>query len=251
MDKRWSFVYTGFEPEKEKLRETLCTLGNGYFATRGAAPEASADDVHYPGTYLAGGYNRLTTEVAGRTVENEDLVNLPNWLPLTFRIEGGAWFDLRKVEVIAYTQELNVKQGLLIRTVRFQDSDGRRTTLTSRRFVHMRSPHLAGLETTLTAENWTGRLEIRSALDGRVVNAGVERYRELNNKHLVPQETGTVGKDGIWLKVETANRVSRSLRPRGQACSLTAMPSRQTEVPSLSRSTSRKGLRATSRRAVR
>ena len=204
LDKRWSFVYEGFEPEREKLRETLCTLGNGYFATRGAVPEADADDVHYPGTYVAGGYNRLTSEIAGRTIENEDLVNLPNWLPLTFRIEGGDWFDLRKVEILHFRQELNLKHGVLLRTVHFRDSEGRRTTLKSRRFVHMASPHRAGLETTLTSENWTGRLEIRSALDGRVVNAGVERYRQLNNKHLVPLETGTVGKDGIWLKVRTS-----------------------------------------------
>jgi trehalose/maltose hydrolase-like predicted phosphorylase len=45
--------------------------------------------MHYPGTYLAGGYNRLVSEVAGRKVENEDLVNMPNWLPLTFRIDDG------------------------------------------------------------------------------------------------------------------------------------------------------------------
>ena len=47
-------AYEGFDPEREGLREALCTLGNGRFATRGAAPEARADDVHYPGTYAAG-----------------------------------------------------------------------------------------------------------------------------------------------------------------------------------------------------
>ena len=41
----------------------------------------------------------------------------------------------------------------------------------------MADPHLAGLETTVVPENWSGRLEVRSALDGRVTNAGVERYR--------------------------------------------------------------------------
>ncbi|MGH2590817.1 MAG: hypothetical protein ACRDGW_08470, partial [Actinomycetota bacterium] len=50
----WLLVYEDFVPEREGLREALCTLGNGYFATRGAAPEAAADDVHYPGTYVAG-----------------------------------------------------------------------------------------------------------------------------------------------------------------------------------------------------
>ena len=85
----WKLVYTGFEPAVESLREALCTLGNGYLATRGAAEECEAGDIHYPGTYLAGGYNRLHTKVAGRIVENEDLVNMPNWMPLSFRPEGG------------------------------------------------------------------------------------------------------------------------------------------------------------------
>ena len=29
------------------------------------------------------------TDIAGRTVENEDLVNVPNWLPLSFRVADG------------------------------------------------------------------------------------------------------------------------------------------------------------------
>jgi trehalose/maltose hydrolase-like predicted phosphorylase len=66
----WQLLYDAFDPGGEPLREALCTLGNGYFATRGAAEEAHADDLHYPGTYLAGGYNRLQTEVAGRMIEN-------------------------------------------------------------------------------------------------------------------------------------------------------------------------------------
>jgi alpha,alpha-trehalase len=199
----WKLIYESFEPGHEGLREALCTLGNGYFATRGAAEEAEADDVHYPGTYLAGGYNRLQTDIAGRVIENEDLVNLPNWLCLTFRPEGGDWFNLRRVEILAYRQELDLKQGLLARHVRFRDRDGRETTLVSRRLVHMAAPHLAAIEMTLRPENWSGRVEIRSAIDGRVINAGVERYRQLSSKHLEPRQTSEVGEDGILLVVET------------------------------------------------
>jgi alpha,alpha-trehalase len=86
----WQLIYEGFDPDQEGLREALCTLGHGHFATRGAATYAAADGVHYPGTYLAGGYNRLQSEINGQVIENEDLVNLPNWLPLTFRIVPGA-----------------------------------------------------------------------------------------------------------------------------------------------------------------
>ncbi|MDZ4278081.1 MAG: glycosyl hydrolase family 65 protein [Dehalococcoidia bacterium] len=200
----WSFIYEDFQPAQERLREALCTLGNGYFATRGAGEESDADDVHYPGTYVAGGYNRLTSHVQGREIENEDLVNFPNWLPLTFRIDGGGWFDLRNVELLDYRQELDLKQGLLIRRITFRDAQGRRTSLAGRRFVHMKNPHLAGIELTVTAEDWSGRIEFRSALDGRIVNAGVERYRQLNNRHLEPLEAGTAGADAVWLKVRTS-----------------------------------------------
>ena len=200
----WSFVYEGFNPDEEGLREALCTLGNGYFATRGASPEAEADDVHYPGTYLAGGYNRLQTDIAGRTIENEDLVNLPNWLPLTFRIDGGEWFHLMTVDVLAYRQELDMRHGILVRAIRFQDKHGRATRLMSRRLVHMGDEHLAALETTLVAENWTGRVEVRTALDGRVVNAGVDRYKGLRNRHLEPLELQEIGQDSVYLKVQTS-----------------------------------------------
>ena len=61
----WTFGYEGYEPHNEKLREALCTVGNGYFATRGAAPESKAGQVHYPGTYAAGVYNRLVDNVSG------------------------------------------------------------------------------------------------------------------------------------------------------------------------------------------
>jgi alpha,alpha-trehalase len=199
----WSLVYEGFDPRNEGLREALCTLGNGYYATRGAAPEAEADGVHYPGTYLAGGYNRLRTEIAGRVVENEDLVNLPNWLPVTFRIPGESWFKLKDVEILSYRQKLDLKRGVLLRTLRFRDEKGRESRLEERRLVHMANPHLAGLELTLIPENWSGAVEFRSALDGRVVNSGVERYKRLNSKHLQPLETDEINEDCILLKVET------------------------------------------------
>jgi len=199
----WRLVYSGFDPDEEKLREALCTLGNGYFATRGAGPEAADDAIHYPGTYLAGGYNRLKTEKVGRIIENEDLVNMPNWLPLNFRFENSDWFDLAEVQVLEYCQELDIRSGVLLRTIRFSDDRKRVTRLIERRFVHMNRAHLAGLETTLIAENWSGKVEFRSALDGRIVNNGVKRYRDLNSVHLTALETAHPAEDIVFLKMET------------------------------------------------
>ena len=213
----WSLVWEEFAPDQEGLREALCTLGNGVFATRGAAPEAPADDVHYPGTYAAGVYDRLQTDIAGRTVENEDTVNLPNWLVLTCRSDGGEWLDLRKVDVIDHRQELDMRTGMLTRAFRFRDGEGRVTHVRQRRLVSMAEPSLAALETTIVAENWSGPMQIRSAVDGTVTNSGVGRYRSLRGDHLVPVSSNAVGPESIAVVVETRTsriRIGVSARTR-------------------------------------
>ena len=199
----WSLVYEGFDPPREGIREALCTLGNGYFATRGAMAGAVADDIHYPGTYLACGYNRMGTNIAGRVVENEDLVNFPNWLALKFRIANEDWFDARTVKILSYRQELDLRRGMLLRTIGFEDGQGRRATLKERRLVSMSDMHLGALELALTSENWSAKVTVRSAIDGRIVNGGAKLYHKFNNKHLEPVAGEVVGEDGVYLLVRT------------------------------------------------
>jgi trehalose/maltose hydrolase-like predicted phosphorylase/beta-phosphoglucomutase-like phosphatase (HAD superfamily) len=213
----WTLAYDSFDPARQGLREALCALGNGYFVARGALPEAEADGVHYPGTYVAGLYDRARTEIAGRTVENEDLVNVPNWLPLRFRVAGGDWFDAQQADVLEHRFELDLRQGTLTRHLMWQDAEGRRTSMVQRRLVSMKDEHLAGLETTFTAENWSGTLEVRSGLDGRVVNAGVKRYRDLNPRHLQVLGQAEVDTETVDLQVETTQshvRVALAARTR-------------------------------------
>ena len=215
MEDDWKVIYEDWSPKKQPAREALTTLGNGYLATRGAAEEADAGGPHYPGTYLACGYNRMTSDVSGRKVENEDLVNWPNWLSLKFRIEDGDWFDLEQVKIINYRNELDLKKGVLRRTINFADKHGRETSLESRRFVHMKYHHLAAIEWKLTPENWSGKIELQSALDGTVINSGVGRYSDLAGDHLRPLETQKVDDTCILLVVETKQskiRMAQSAR---------------------------------------
>ena len=203
-DDAWIWRYEGYDPDDEGLREALCTLGNGYMATRGAAPESHADGTHYPGTYVAGVYNRRTSDVAdGEQVDNESLVNVPNWLVLTFRIDGGDWFDIDDVAVLDHDQTLDLRRGVLTRRVRFRDSQGRTTAVTQRRLVSMAFAHAAALETTVMAEDWSGRLDVRSGVDGNVQNTLVERYRALESDHLTLLDASPLADDAVLLEVET------------------------------------------------
>jgi len=210
-------AYDGFDPEAEGLREALTSTGNGYLCTRGAAEWEDADGVHYPGTYAHGGYNRETTMMGGLPVLNEDLVNLPNWLVLELRIEGEDAITLDDVELLDYRHEYDIRNATVLRHLRFRDRAGRETTLTSRRFVSMADQHHAGIEWTLVPGNWSGQVEVISALDARVGNHGVARYRQLEGRHLNPVSPRTFGPEVIALKAETRQSnlyISQATRTR-------------------------------------
>jgi trehalose/maltose hydrolase-like predicted phosphorylase len=102
-----------------------------------------------------------------------------------------------------YRHELDIRNATVVRELRFRDRAGRETTLRSRRFVSMAYSHQAAIEWTITPENWSGRVEIVSALDGRVTNGNVARYGQLEGRHLDPVSPRTFGPEVIALKVRT------------------------------------------------
>jgi len=183
----WTLVYHGFEPERERLRESLTTVGNGYFGTRGCFEANRADEVvHYPGTYIAGVYNSLPSVVFRRTITNNDLVNCPNWLLVELAIENGKFRSPLEFELLDYRHSLDMRRALSSRSLTFKDRKGRITTIASERLASMADPHVGGIRFSVRPENWSGQIKLRSSLDGTVINYGVPRYRELNSRHLTP-----------------------------------------------------------------
>ena len=202
-DDMWSLTYVGYDPVKESSREVLLSSGNGYFGTRGAFEELDANPVNYPGTYMAGLYNRLDSRIEDRIVENEDFVNAPNWLLITFRIDNGRWFNPNKTAIIDIERKLDFRNGLMIRKMTVEDEYGRKTLIESKRLVSMADKHLAAIEYTIRPLNYGGKITIRSGLNANLINDNVKRYRQLNQNHL--RHTGQ-GADGnfSWVLAETS-----------------------------------------------
>jgi len=186
----WSIVYHDYDPVKEKSREALMTVGNGYFGTRGAFEECNAGKQNYPGTYMAGMFNRRVSKVGDRDIENEDFVNCPNWLPVTFRIGEGEWMDPNKLKILSIDRRLSFRDGLLSKEMLVEDDAGNRTRIQSLRIASMADMHSAGLKYTVEPQNYSGKISIRSGLDGDLINDGVERYRQLDQQHLEPLDQG-------------------------------------------------------------
>lgn len=199
----WSLVFDGYRPAEERLREALCTTGNGYVGVRGAAPEADAGQFHYPGHYVAGVFNRLADTVAGAPVTNESVVNLPNWLPVTYRIDGGDWLDIDRCPPASYRMTFDLRRGTLVREFTVCDDRGRTTAVAQRRFVSMEQPHLAAMRTVIRPVDWSGLLEVRSTVDGGVANTGVERYRQLSSHHISVTDMRELSDDTVMLAAET------------------------------------------------
>jgi trehalose 6-phosphate phosphatase len=87
----------------------------------------------------------------------------------------------------------------------------------------MRHEHLAALELTAVAEDFSGRLRVRSGLDGRVRNEGVPRYSELASDHLTDTRVEdhderlllrtTTSTSGIRIAQAARTRVHRDVEP--------------------------------------
>lgn len=183
----WLLKYHDYDQGMERSREALLAVGNGYFGTRGALEESKANKVNYPGTYVTGLFNRLVSKVGERDIENEDFVNIINWLPVSFRIEKGPWMEFSPDPTFIVQEmhrTLDLRLGELRKEMVVEDQEGRMTRVVSSRFAGMADPHRAGLRYALTPLNYEGNIEIKSGLYGDHSNAGVERYNSLEQQQL-------------------------------------------------------------------
>ena len=202
-DDPWKLVFEGFDPATEARRETLLTLANGYMGVRGSACEFPDNGVHYPGNYLAGIFNRVVSHLSGRDVEHESMVNAPNWTHLDLRVSGGDWWSEGGLRPSEERIELDLRRGLLIRSLILTDLNGdrgedgahARLEIVQRRLVSLRFRHLGAQETTVTARGFSGRLHLRTGIDPSVRNNGVAEYQDLNDHHLVDLESTSLPDD--------------------------------------------------------
>ena len=202
----WEINYFDYNPKKEKSRESLLTIGNGYFGTRGALEECKASKNNYPGTYIAGVFNRLKSSLGDTEIENEDFVNCQNWLPITFSINNKDWVNINKVKILDIKRSLDLSCGLLKKTLIIKNTDGKIIRIISRRFASMDDPHLAAIEYSIQPINYSGLITIKTEIDGAIINSGVERYKQLNQKHLKVIDSGEEkNKQYLFVKTTQSN----------------------------------------------
>ncbi|MFC6290019.1 glycoside hydrolase family 65 protein [Levilactobacillus angrenensis] len=199
----WHLDYYGqYQGKRNYGQEAMLTVGNGFFGVRGAYTEAHADDDNYPGMYTAGLYDQLTTNLNGRQVTNEDLVNLPNAQALSFGVDHQNPFQIKAADIQDIYRSLDLHTGTLTTTMLVQLSTGHTLQIKTSKLANFKDWHRLAIRYSITPINFAGSLQVYSTIDGSVVNGNVARYNAFDQRHL--RVTGTSQQpDSIFLEAQT------------------------------------------------
>lgn len=173
----WTVTEDQFDPVDLHHKETIFTIGNGYLCSRGAFEEGYPGDSR--GTFIHGVFD------AARNV-NTELVNEPDWLPLTVLLDGER-FSLDRGKVEQFQRILDLRCGLLTRTVQWRSPHQKRATIIFERFTSLADSHSLFLRCRVIPE-FNGTVEFRAALNGHTDNLGVTHLFWLDQG----EEDGTV-----------------------------------------------------------
>lgn len=202
-------AYDYFDPEQEGDREAIMGTGNGYWGTRASVPGTVDDGVHYPGTYLAGVYNRVRTDLtdtAGAVAETEHLVNTPDWTWVRITDADGHELLPSEDELLDYRQELDMRTGFSRRITVRQAADGRITTVATHHLHSMADAHTAAMRVEVIPENWSGEITVHSAINGDVRNRNVADDHALETRHLsapIVHRPDQAAPESVIMEVET------------------------------------------------
>ena len=176
----WTISESVYHPVNERTGGTRFCVGNGLTGLRGSYEELGTKEVQ--GFYVAGVFRKSVerqfctadTFCRKKYIFNEELMptpeeiyliqNLPDPLYTKLWLDGKP-FRMWDGKLLDYHRTLDLKTGLLVRTVRWDNGDGKITTIRFRRFCSMADRHLIAQEICVTPENWSGEVKIESGID--------------------------------------------------------------------------------------
>ena len=183
-DPLWTIQQDQFDPAHQNHSETIFTTGNGYLGTRGAFEEG------YPGerrtTFLHGVFDDIPVVIT-------ELANAPDWLELFIHLAGEP-FRLDQGKLLSFSRSLDLRSGLLTRSLRWRSPHGRTTNLQFERFCSLADPHACILRVRITPEDYDGVVDIRSGISGEIDNDGYKHWQ---------WQAQSVQDDSLWLHTRT------------------------------------------------
>ena len=196
----WKIVEEGFNPELNRISESIFSIGNGKMGQRANFEEKYSGD-SLNGTYVAGIYYPDKTRVGwwknGYPEYFAKIINSTNWIGINV-IVNGEELDLATAKVLSFTRELDMQHGLLSRRFVAELANGNQVEVSSHRFVSIAATEIGAIRYTVKALNFSGEITFTPYLDGDVENED-SNYDE---KFWI-EISRAVGENEAYLTVET------------------------------------------------
>lgn len=170
----WTVTEDSFIPKSQNHKETVYTIGNGYFCSRGAFEE------FHPGERRASFIHGVFDDAP---IVVTELANAPDWLPVGVLLNGER-FAMHSGVIESFTRSLDLRTGVLSRTVRWRSPAGDIATLQFERFCSLADEHTALIRCHVKPE-FNGTVEIRLGLNSHTDNDGLAHWHWLEQGHTV------------------------------------------------------------------
>jgi maltose phosphorylase len=168
----WLVIEEGFDPELNRISESVFSLGNGRMGLRGNFEEAYSGDT-LRGSYVAGVYYPDKTKVGwwknGYPEYFAKVLNASNWIGINIHIYQES-LDLAHAEVGSFRRELNMREGYLLREFTAKMLSGKEVRVRSKRFCSIADDEAGAVEYSLTPLNFSGDITISPYIDFDVEN---------------------------------------------------------------------------------
>ncbi len=207
----WRIRELTFDPAYAARNETIFSLGNGHLGLRGNLDEEPGNVAH--GTYVNGFFEEAPIEYGevayGYAKNHQVLLNVADGKRIQLTV-GDDPFDLATGTVEAYERSLDLRTGLLTRSVRWRAPHGAVVEVVSRRLVSLTLPSIAAIDFVATLVEGTAPLRIVSAINTRVRNQEVSEDPRVG-AHLPEDSLRTIHREasGTWGAVVQRTRTTR------------------------------------------
>jgi len=169
----WKIIERGWNAENHPKSESLFSIGNGRMGQRANFEETYTGE-SLQGSYIAGVYYPDKTRVGwwknGYPEYFAKVLNSCDWIGITIRVDGEV-LDLNTATAVdQFYRELDMKRGMLLRTMQVTMASGKQVEVRAERFVSIVRDEIGAISYSVTPINFSGEITVCPHLDFDVEN---------------------------------------------------------------------------------
>lgn len=188
----WTIAETRISPARTQYWESLLALTNGFMGLRGTYEEddPALAEFAYPGMFLNGIYDyepyHHVISFPGYPQRRHVMLNLCDWRIINLVVDGER-FSMFSGTLSDYRRELDMRRGIVTRSLVWESPRGKRVRIRTTRLVSMVRRHSAVIRYEVAPLNFDGPIILESVTKGKM------RSGQLKDDCVIIIEHGTAG----------------------------------------------------------